>query len=98
MLNQWHFTVISDGPLFPPDHELSLRAEGLDKPRRKRGRPPKPPPNEAEESKLTEIQDIKKDQEEEDDGEVDSEGRRKRKIKVPTRFLEAVQVKNGFTV
>ncbi|ENN77282.1 hypothetical protein YQE_06108, partial [Dendroctonus ponderosae] len=30
-----------DGPLFLPDHQLVLRAEGLDKPKRKRGRPPK---------------------------------------------------------
>ncbi|KAJ8968593.1 hypothetical protein NQ314_002259 [Rhamnusium bicolor] len=36
--------IFSDGPLFTPDHELSLRTEGLEKPRRKRGRPPKQVP------------------------------------------------------
>lgn len=30
-----------DGTLYTAEHEMSLQMEGLDKPRRKRGRPPK---------------------------------------------------------
>jgi len=30
-----------DGSLYTADHEMSLQMEGLTKPRRKRGRPPK---------------------------------------------------------
>lgn len=85
------FSVISDGPLFPPDHELSIRMEG--KPRRKRGRPPKPASSDLpEQVPKTEATEPGKEHEEEEEEELDSEGRRKRKIKVPARFLEAVQV------
>lgn len=72
--------------MFPPDHELSLRMEGVQKPRKRRGRRAKP--SHEEKSNLVE----QKKGEEEDDEELDAEGRRKRKIKVPARFLEAVQV------
>lgn len=82
--------VITDGPLFPPDHELSLRMEGVEKPRKKRGRPPKPS-SEEQKSPVETVEQNKKEQEEEED-ELDAEGRRKRRIKVPARFLEAVQV------
>lgn len=33
--------VLQNGSMYPADHDLSLQMEGLDKPRRKRGRPPK---------------------------------------------------------
>lgn len=82
--------VISDGPLFPPDHELSLRMEGVEKPRKKRGRPPKPS-NEEQKINTEPQEETKKDQDEVED-EYDAEGRRKRRIKVPARFSEAVQV------
>lgn len=86
------FTVISDGPLFPPEHELTLRMEGLGKPRKKRGRPPKPSPSDVQEQlHKDEVVEHRKEEEEEEE-ELDAEGRRKRKIKVPARFLEAVQV------
>ncbi|KAF5298443.1 hypothetical protein FQR65_LT01222 [Abscondita terminalis] len=85
--------IFSEGPLFPPEHEMSLKAEGLERPKRKRGRPPKPPP--PVEGALVEEDDALKndlDQDVEDDGD-DLESRRKRKIKVPSRFQEAVQGK-----
>lgn len=74
-----------DGSLYSTDHELSLKSEGLEKPRRKRGRPPKPPPSEI-------IEETKKEDNEEDEMEVDIDGKRRRRRKIPTRFLEAVQV------
>lgn len=66
----------------------------MEKPRRRRGRPPKPPADPNEESAVK--NELKTEQEHEDDAEVDSEGRRKRRIKVPTRFLEAVQVSPNY--
>lgn len=33
--------VMPDGSLYAAEHEMSLQMEGLTKPRRKRGRPPK---------------------------------------------------------
>lgn len=32
---------MSDGSMYAAEHEMSLQMEGLTKPRRKRGRPPK---------------------------------------------------------
>lgn len=81
------FPVMPDGSLYAADHELSLKVSGLEKPRRKRGRPPKPPPSE-----LPEVKETPPVIEEEEENEEDSEGRRRRRRKVPTRFLEAVQV------
>lgn len=76
--------------MFPPDHELSLRIEGVEKPRKKRGRPPKP--SGEDQKGIVEIAEQKKEQQEEEEDELDAEGRRKRRIKVPARLLEAVQV------
>lgn len=33
--------VMPDGSMYAAEHEMSLQMEGLTKPRRKRGRPPK---------------------------------------------------------
>lgn len=33
--------VLPDGSMYAAEHEMSLQMEGLTKPRRKRGRPPK---------------------------------------------------------
>jgi len=33
--------VMPDGSMYTAEHEMSLQMEGLTKPRRKRGRPPK---------------------------------------------------------
>ena len=37
-------TVMPDGSMYASDHEIRLQMEGLEKPRRKRGRPPKMDP------------------------------------------------------
>lgn len=34
-------SVMPDGSMYAAEHEMSLQMEGLTKPRRKRGRPPK---------------------------------------------------------
>lgn len=34
-------SVMPDGSMYTAEHEMSLQMEGLTKPRRKRGRPPK---------------------------------------------------------
>lgn len=69
---------------------MTLRSEGLEKPRKKRGRPPKPPPEAKPEivQKEPEQKPIS-----DEDVEEDVEGRRKRKIKAPTRFQDIVQGK-----
>lgn len=36
-----YFLVMPDGSMYAAEHEMSLQMEGLTKPRRKRGRPPK---------------------------------------------------------
>lgn len=82
--------IFSEGPLFPPEHEMSLKAEGLERPKRKRGRPPKP----LQSANLV-VEEETRDAEEPDIEETtdDLESRRKRKIKVPSRFQEALQGK-----
>ncbi|KAK2581207.1 hypothetical protein KPH14_008006 [Odynerus spinipes] len=90
--------VMPDGSLYTTEHEMSLQMEGLSKPRRKRGRPPKV--HTDVESKVTIKEDIiegvsqgEEDKQEEEIDEVDGDGRRRRKRKVPKRFMEAVQGK-----
>ncbi|XP_012279813.1 zinc finger protein 709 isoform X2 [Orussus abietinus] len=89
--------IMPDGSMYTAEHDMSLQMEGLSKPRRKRGRPPKTHVD-------TELKELNKDgaeggsQEEEDKqeeelDEVDGDGRRRRKRKVPKRFMEAVQGK-----
>ncbi|XP_012262840.2 zinc finger protein 62 homolog isoform X2 [Athalia rosae] len=90
--------IMPDGTLYTAEHEMSLQMEGLEKPRRKRGRPPKV---QAE----VELKDLTKEmkheagsqgedeKQEEELEEVDGDGRRRRKRKVPKRFMEAVQGK-----
>lgn len=79
-----------DGSLYSAEHELSLKVEGLEKPRRKRGRPPKLPPSAVDNE---DKQELPCQPEDEDIEIVDSDGRKRRRRKVPTRFLEAVQVR-----
>lgn len=96
------FDFFIDAPLFPSDHELLLKTEtNSDKPKRKRGRPPKPPPEVLEAlrkeqdaalelaKKETELKDISDD---DDDGSGEFRKKRRR-IKIPSRFQEAVQGK-----
>ncbi|XP_055694741.1 zinc finger protein 568-like [Lutzomyia longipalpis] len=83
--------------LFPSSHTLSLQVQGVEKPRKKRGRPPKPPQDvleaqrlraEAEylaEQRRKEAQELKEQEE--------SNGRRKRRVKIPERFRSVVQGK-----
>ncbi|RZC14267.1 zinc finger protein 271-like, partial [Asbolus verrucosus] len=92
---QFLIQIFSQGPLFPPEHELSLRAEGLTKPRRKRGRPPKPQSvnKEDETAPNPETETEKVENKGEQFDEVADDGKRKRRIKVPTRYSEAIQGK-----
>lgn len=89
--------ILPDGTLYSAEHEMSLQMEGLNKPRRKRGRPPKVQ-SEAE-SKLAREEVLEgasqgeDDKQEEELDEVDGDGRRRRRRKVPKRFMEAVQGK-----
>lgn len=92
---QIYINIMPDGSMYASDHEVRLQMEGLDKPRRKRGRPPKMEiKNEVleeitEETSQGEEEKQDEDLEEEDDGT----GRRRRKRKIPERFKEAVQGK-----
>ncbi|XP_033216536.1 zinc finger protein 271-like [Belonocnema kinseyi] len=92
---QIYINIMPDGSMYTSDHEIRLQMEGLEKPRRKRGRPPKiEPKTEAvdeipEETSQGEDEKQEEDIEEEDDGS----GRRRRKRKIPERFKEAVQGK-----
>ncbi|XP_078042216.1 uncharacterized protein LOC144472755 isoform X2 [Augochlora pura] len=90
--------IMPDGSMYAAEHEMSLQMEGLSKPKRKRGRPPK-----------THIESIsmdlakgdvaeggsqeEEDKQEEEVDEIDGDGRRRRKRKVPKRYMEAVQGK-----
>nr|CAD7409572.1 unnamed protein product [Timema poppensis] len=83
--------ILEDGSLYAPDHKMTLQMEGLEKPRRKRGRPPKRPPD-PEEDRPKELEEPLENQPEEE-MEEDADGRKRRRIKVPQRFKEAVQGK-----
>ncbi|KAF4527524.1 hypothetical protein B566_EDAN015624, partial [Ephemera danica] len=77
--------------MYTEDNQLALRMEGLEKPRRKRGRPPKPKTNPEEilEVKLSEPESQKEEEpvvEMEDEAE-DGRGRRRRR-KIPSRYRE----------
>ncbi|XP_011883064.1 PREDICTED: zinc finger protein 271-like [Vollenhovia emeryi] len=88
--------VMADGSIYAEEHEMSLQMEGLTKPRRKRGRPPKALAEtdsvSAKESP-TEVMSQGEEDKQEEEEEVDGDGRRRRKRKVPKRYLEAVQGK-----
>ncbi|XP_015516983.1 zinc finger and SCAN domain-containing protein 2 isoform X1 [Neodiprion lecontei] len=90
--------IMPDGTLYTAEHEMSLQMEGLDKPRRKRGRPPKAHTEAETKENVKELkQEVgsqgEEDKQEEELEEVDGDGRRRRKRKVPKRFMEAVQGK-----
>lgn len=73
---------------------MTLKIEGLEKPKRKRGRPKKIKDKlecpEAEQTSETVEPEVKKEEEED---EIDENGRKRRRRKVPQRFMEAVQGK-----
>ncbi|XP_059609022.1 zinc finger protein ZFP2-like [Phlebotomus argentipes] len=81
--------------LFPTNHTLSLKAMGVEKPRKKRGRPPKPSPEVLEAQRLRAEEELlaKQRQEAQEREEQGEDGRRKRKIRAPARFQGVVQGK-----
>ncbi|XP_028146433.1 zinc finger protein 3-like isoform X2 [Diabrotica virgifera virgifera] len=78
-------------PLYAVDNALRLQAEGLERPKRKRGRPAKKSIPEEELSNQ-EIE-IRNEEKEEEVEEVGPDGRRKRKIRAPARYQGVVQGK-----
>ncbi|XP_017878255.1 zinc finger protein 37-like isoform X3 [Ceratina calcarata] len=83
--------MMPDGSMYAAEHEMSLQMEGLSKPKRKRGRPPK---TQAENRFIVEGASQEEEDKQEDDVEdLDRDGRRRRKRKVPKRYMEAVQGK-----
>ncbi|XP_034945339.1 zinc finger and SCAN domain-containing protein 2-like isoform X1 [Chelonus insularis] len=86
--------ILPDGSMYAAEHDMSLQMEGLEKPRRKRGRPPKSH-FEDELKEAEESQDISQEEEDKPDEEddLDGDGRRRRKRKIPKRFSEVVQGK-----
>lgn len=90
--------IMPDGSMYAVDHEMSLQMEGLNKPKRKRGRPPKSQTEnismELTKGEVLEgVSQEEEDKHEEEADEVDGDGRRRRKRKVPKRYMEAVQGK-----
>ncbi|XP_076545050.1 uncharacterized protein LOC117604279 isoform X1 [Osmia lignaria lignaria] len=90
--------IMPDGSMYAAEHEMSLQMEGLNKPKRKRGRPPK---SHAESMSMDlgrgevmeGISQEEEDKQEEETDDLDGDGRRRRKRKVPKRYMEAVQGK-----
>ncbi|XP_008553477.1 zinc finger protein 271 isoform X1 [Microplitis demolitor] len=84
--------ILPDGSMYAAEHDMSLQMEGLEKPRRKRGRPPK---NHTEDLKDEEVLETSQEDEDkqDDDDELDGDGRRRRKRKIPKRFSEVVRGK-----
>ena len=83
--------VLPDGNFFGEEHEMTLRIEGLEKPKRKRGRPKKEK-KDLEQSEPDQ-QEMVEEAIQEDESEYDENGRKRRRRKVPQRFMEAVQGK-----
>ncbi|XP_068621025.1 zinc finger protein 184-like [Battus philenor] len=80
----------SDG-VYQIEHPISLQVAGLEKPKRKRGRPPKKPksPEELAKEASLKVQEEKSKNE----GNDSDEPTGKRRRKTPTRFKEVVQGK-----
>ncbi|XP_031837954.1 uncharacterized protein LOC116429307 isoform X2 [Nomia melanderi] len=90
--------IMPDGSMYAAEHEMSLQMEGLNKPKRKRGRPPKThieniPMELAKGEAVEGGSQEEEDKQEEEVDEMDGDGRRRRKRKVPKRYMEAVQGK-----
>lgn len=89
-----HIPVDIENGAYPPEHAATLHVAGLDKPRRKRGRPPKKHKTPEElvaeaAAKEREIQQANQDRKVEE-----ISGKRKRKT--PSRFQQVVQVNHLF--
>ncbi|XP_044595978.1 zinc finger protein 567 [Cotesia glomerata] len=85
-------SMLPDGSMYAAEHDMSLQMEGLEKPRRKRGRPPKIHVDGIKEEVLETSQEDEDKQDDYDD-ELDGDGRRRRKRKIPKRFSEVVRGK-----
>ncbi|PZC86000.1 hypothetical protein B5X24_HaOG214365 [Helicoverpa armigera] len=89
--SNYKWTMNTSNGVYQVEHPIALQVAGLDKPKRKRGRPPKKPksPEELAKELAAKEQEVKhskiKDRDEEPSG--------KRRRKTPTRFKEAVQGK-----
>jgi hypothetical protein len=68
---------------------MALKMEGLERPRRKRGRPPKRQVESIEEKEVEKESESPEASQDPEEMEEDADGRRRRKRKVPQRY-EAV--------
>lgn len=86
--------------LFSDDHVIHSRFGQLGKEKRKRGRPSKAVSDKLKEQEELAAETVKMEQAAKTDKELEEQldentaGRRKRKIKLPSRFQEVVQVIN----
>ncbi|XP_026726741.1 zinc finger protein 135-like [Trichoplusia ni] len=85
------YEVNTTNGVYQVEHPIALQVAGLEKPKRKRGRPPKKPktPEELAKEAAAKEQEVKVTKREEKDDEPTG----KRRRKTPTRFREAVQGK-----
>jgi hypothetical protein len=65
---------------------MTLKMEGLERPRRKRGRPPKRQVEASEEKELGKESESPEASQDPEEMEEDADGRRRRKRKVPQRY------------
>ncbi|XP_031775036.1 uncharacterized protein LOC116415089 isoform X1 [Apis florea] len=91
--------IMPDGSMYAVDHEMSLQMEGLNKPKRKRGRPPKSQTEnisiELTKGEVLEgVSQEEEDKHEEEADEVDGDGRRRRKRKFRKDIWKQFKVKN----
>lgn len=70
---------------------MALKMEGLERPRRKRGRPPKRHVESTEEKEVEKESEALEASQDPEEMEEDADGRRRRKRKVPQRY-EAMTV------
>lgn len=87
------FSVFDTGSMYAADDPIILKAEGLDKPRKKRGRPKKVVQPELEvltDNAISRNVEVSNDdsakKDESTDKEEDLDGRKRRKRRVPQRY------------
>lgn len=88
--------TLPEQPLYTSDHELAYKLEGLNKPKKKRGRPPRPSPEVLEAQRQEQalaLEKMKKETSAEEEYDENSGLRRKRRVKKPTRYQESLQGK-----